>query len=684
MSTNTPLKWEEVPVQHRAAQKSEDSWSRYKTVILDMDMSMTLNELMKNMKDLYGFQATYVLSSSAGCMLTYWLERGRQYTYRLAKWRDERRSLTKAESAIALVGARVIRTPQYAILPSCNSNAAVDDLKRSRSVHSIGDESSQGSTCASCPSKKVKADLEERHAQFDSDLLWEEGFSVYSASAMSCDSDCVDFSTPTSEASSLLSQPTMPTIDHPMCSKHQLYLHDIEICQAIYPGSTMGNLDTSDLQDFHTRITEDIEALQQLPLGSRLEESKTRLSSVADYLYAIGLFEAAADFYLILLTDEESRERARGRVLTPLLTSAIRSAHTQQQCKLVQDVLLRRWSVLENADESFSERFLGHMFLARTYLRQRKPVESTCHLKEAWCHAENMAQDGDILLHPSLDLMVYLHYTRICLVRPSLVALNPTALTDSSSNMAVSSSQIGRHDFAEFCSSLRRGKTERYEDHANMNLVSRCLRQSLAWCVNVLYGVDLSLIPKMEGDKDQCPGIDSKEKDTALFKHLWRLWHEHSALHPLADCMIVSQYDDIGISTAEHLFACAELINRYGVINISTLPDLDLEDAYLRQLYDKTTFVNEICDFCTLFAEYQLYPSSTIQTMASSIRSSDDSLSRLRDAAKSISWQFTKGTASFVLEPPSTILRNNGSSTSLFRTSRLGEQFDMILDYLLI
>ncbi|KAH6646324.1 hypothetical protein BKA67DRAFT_99175 [Truncatella angustata] len=672
------LQWVMGPKRQKAKKISDETWQEHEENIREMFGVMTLDQLIANMKMLHGFEAT-----------------PRQYSTRLEGWGLKKYKTKPTVSDNESSEFSESSPDQCGIALIDAQRPAVDAPKRRRSAQDVGNRDSLPSVSELSKNKKSKTGQQvvadsSPECEKGNDCVLTTGSAVSEASGNS--SLRTDSSRPISVIQTK-SQPPWPpsqSLPEPLAD------------------SFLGRWRTITTDEFLKTISlkrcvivaQDAEVCVRSgskPSTKLREDMGTSLRKIADYLFALGYFKEAANLYILLLLDEQSGFSS-GKLLTYYLIMCARSARTSAQYDIVQNILSKRLSWFTVRGVLAAERFLAHILKAKMFARQGNRIQGTRNIGAAQRFADDIAEMGDCLLHHSMDILVYIHYKRLHSVSATATFLDPTLLKTDPSNTktlrSVETTPISHHDFKILRLFLQ--PEQSFEHKIDIwhdgKVLAGLMEESFTWCLEtVKQHRNLSILWKMpdcikptqlgimtpppwensqtQGGSNPGTRVDEATLSMRLFERLWKQWE--------TDFPSNQPSPNLGISVAEHLHICSELIIQYGVEHITGLMSEDLVDTYLRRLYDRMEQMNEIS---LLLGPYQKAPGLSagqteshgnyMLTMASSIRSSDLSMGRMRDAERAMRQRAARGSCDTMTSTTSRIWRESAS------IDRLSDQFE--------
>lgn len=149
---------------------------------------------------------------------------------------------------------------------------------------------------------------------------------------------------------------------------------------------------------------------------------------------------------------------------------------------------------------------------------------------------------------------------------------------------------ISHIDFVNFWSAMRRGGPARREPGANP--VSRYLEESLDWCQKATIWHESSDLQSLQESLSEKVVRSNDESD--VFIGLWQMWHGAYTSAPKPSEWLVQAQEHLGVSLAEHLNICAEVIDITCSKERSSLFEDDgVLTIYLQRLYERTEMPRE-------------------------------------------------------------------------------------------
>lgn len=472
------------------------------------------------------------------------------------------------------------------------------------------------------------------------------------------------------------------------------------------PQSTSQSFALNITLDFCSKVVEKIGSFRRPRYGPMLSFAiENRLKIVAEYLFAHGKFEYAANLSSIIFISEVLRGAFQDDFYTPpSLILCARSARSKFDCRFVQRILSEVVSRVRcRVTRSSAEQFLVHAFLTNLFSRQRKQSESSHHLGEARSLADKLLETGDHLHSHLPDVLVYVYHKRFCRLDYGRVPEN--ADTYAATGPAFQKgSPISHLDFVEYCLASKQGSAAR-ETHART--VSSYLGESLAWCQRA------TAWQEAHAEK-----ITDNFGESDTFVSLWRIWHGAYTSAPSPSSWLRQAQEHLGVPLAEHLCVCSEVMDMTRSQKIGYLyEDENIITIYLRTLYERTELPQEpvacdwepsglyertkkpreslnvairrLCEREDMLQQPSTYvnpeqypldkvsgigqrPTSLAMTMAPSLRSADSSFRRLHEASlamKRYPRSIPRDQSASVVPSPGRSISSYGSNISMDRLS---------------
>ncbi|KAK6064287.1 clr5 domain-containing protein [Seiridium cupressi] len=431
------------------------------------------------------------------------------------------------------------------------------------------------------------------------------------------------------------------------------------------------------------------------------DRDQALFQETADFLDAASYDEGACNLYALLLLIEEAKAPEHLEIITPLLVSCARSARSQSQCRLVQEILSKRLKRTEDDSARSTKRFLAYILLARTHALQGEFRETRDQLEKAWCHVPHSNQyvysPPDTALHtfPPLDTLAYLYHGRLSLI--SLAANN-----ELQPSPPVIPKLVSYGGLEIFITTLRRlNWTFRgLGPCPSGRHMSDYVRSCITWCLDILIPSDAPhcLFPSGWGKPEPDPLV-LQEKQTIITNLFFRLYgarREITKSEGQSPFWVHYSHEELGISASVLLRICCELIAEDGFENVLRQGHEALASRYLQRLYERTIIIPHLDKYLE-FQQLDLPPKQSVLqklrpqarqhllltrsrelTMASSLRSSDTSFKRMKEAASSM-WQRATSRIWSDCDLPSNALHDTRNSLPFSVISHLSDRMEKTL-----
>ncbi|ETS76154.1 hypothetical protein PFICI_11541 [Pestalotiopsis fici W106-1] len=559
MQESVELRWNGGPKRAKARQIPDQVWNEFETDIREMYGEMTVEELASSMRRTHGFEATL-----------------RQYTARLELWGLKKYKTKKASFALGTVETGQETTPfEHHDTRQTTFDDVGADSKRRRSTPSTETYDTEDILSEMTTAKRLKTDprpqLPHRVRSH--------------TSSGGCYPMLVDAEPAKSSGAKGSSDPIDITRNHSLRSQSSNSLQNETFCPLserivesilTQPAPENQSFALSITLDFCSKVAKKIGSFRRPRYGPMLSFAiENRLKIIAEYLFASGKFEDAANLSSIIFVSEVLRGAFRDDFYTsPSLILCARSARSQFDCRFIQRILSEVVSRLRyRVTRPSAEQFLAHAFLANLFSRQRKHSESGHHLGQARSFANKLVDNGDLLHSHLSDVLVYVYYKRFCHLDHTFIPgyKDPFVATGSTSQKGPA---ISHSDFLGFCSAMKRQGFAVRDSHAST--VTRYLRESLGWCQGVIAW------------QESCPEkLTSNSGESTTFVSLWQMWHGAFVPALAPSSWLIQAQEYLGVPLAEHLYVCSE------VLEMTRVEDDNLITHYLRRLYERTEMPQE-------------------------------------------------------------------------------------------
>lgn len=380
------------------------------------------------------------------------------------------------------------------------------------------------------------------------------------------------------------------------------------------------------------------------------EASRKHLLTAADYLDAVMDKNQSFAIYEVLLAAEQAADRGPVNpwILSPVMLSCARAAETTAQRKIVKEALLKRIGSSEDHDISPSENSLAQLLLEQMVALDGQDDLDLLHSKTKW----NTTERRDIF-NTSFDVLAYLHskshesrpssQARSC-HSPELVGWD-AYIRKRPSNVWLDS--VNERDLFHFAMRLRDGSR-------SITPVSEHVRPCLDWCIIAIDATNPALgvgsIHSSVKPSAETPLPDTLSVYNFLHEKLRRGNNRDSKESIACWSWAEKTRETLGISSAELLFVCCDMVMcvnkpqrvyacdyqlRQDFEYTNQLSNEKLVTRFLQRLYLRV--VPLAWTTRPAVAETRATTENRYEpTMASSIRSSNPSYRRMRDAAASI------------------------------------------------
>ncbi|KAI4594811.1 hypothetical protein KJ359_007614 [Pestalotiopsis sp. 9143b] len=566
------LRWNDGPKRAKASKIPDHVWVRYKEEIRELYGSMTVEELAASIKRTHGFEATL-----------------RQYTARLDLWGFKKYKTKKTSQGTQTVSPG---NPEIAVNGEFGQQISeavrTDDFKRRMSTSSCETERQTSGI-----SKRLKIDHQQNIPYRTPSPTSSENSSTITIDSNSAEPGNAAASSDSIDVTRADTTLHPPSSNHPLGEQSRVLSEDIVASILIeQPTSTIQSFALGMNLEFCSTVATKVGSFSLPRYGPMLSfEVESRLKLVAEYLSASKKLEEAASLYSIIFVSEVLRGAFRDELYTPpSLISCARSARSQVHCSFIQRILSEVVSRLRyRVTRSSAEQFLAHAFLANLFSRQGKVSESGHHLGEARSFSKKLVENGDILRSYLPDMLVYVYYKRFCHLDHGSTSGRRTPPVTTVTEFQ-GPPPISHIDFVNFWSAMRRGGPARREPGANP--VSRYLEESLDWCQKATIWHESSDLQSLQESLSEKVVRSNDESD--VFIGLWQMWHGAYTSAPKPSEWLVQAQEHLGVSLAEHLNICAEVIDITCSKERSSLFEDDgVLTIYLQRLYERTEMPRE-------------------------------------------------------------------------------------------
>ncbi|KAF7533751.1 hypothetical protein G7054_g6853 [Neopestalotiopsis clavispora] len=648
MAESGPLRWQAAKMP-RAAQISAETWAKYESLIRAKYQEMSLDELIREMETVHQFVATS----------------RRQYIHRLGIWGIQKQATGNRRPLIRGTEVQSLRCSTRNGIE--RSEESLRKSKRRRSLNSLGDQDDSPS-----PHKQPRGSISPILNVPDAGVVDSKAFRDDCASTSPADIELQGYSDHES---------TLPVPGFQHDPENVSLPVDWDSSEPTISNAPLNTRSRSKTSDSSTPAPKKVlnlayclsaaRELNNLPSERSFElslERKSHLKLIADFLNTSGCLEEACDMYIYLSKDTAFGPSSPETELPPYMLFIARTAISSSHCEAVRVMLSESLARGEEKEDLSPIRFLLHILLAINRVKLGDTSDYLFHMSELWKRSGCLTVHKGNSLPSNLHMLVFVYY-KLFLDIPTSYFLS---YIPDSKTLSTTKSSITSQEFLQFREKLSEIPEEQSRD-LTVSIYMRSVRRCLDWCGFVLERAQLlHYLERRKGDKlgFKADMMTKAKEDMALLRFLWDAWQDLMKLGefdlPPSIAWSVSSQDELGISSIEHLRVCCGLINSFGLQGLMGILDADLMGLYLHELHDLIALVNSTLHDIWLpnrkpqFAKHESPLSehdhasadhglptaertTTFEslkqvepTICSSLRSSNPSFRRLKEASRSI------------------------------------------------